>query len=80
MDRLVFVVRRDRAKLHGSLQHALGDEEAVDVILDRRIGDRRRRDAMHTQERRRWDRRTRPFADAEIGVRGWTIVRIPRSA
>lgn len=77
MDRLVFVVRRERAKLHDSLQHALGDEDGVDVLLDRRLGDRRQRDATHTQERRRWDRRTRPFADTEVAVRGWTIIRVP---
>ena len=77
MDRLVFVVRRERAKLHDSLQSVLGDEDGVDVILDRRKNDRRQRDDVHRQERRRWDRRTRPFADTEVAVRGWTIVRIP---
>jgi hypothetical protein len=77
MDRLVFVVRRERVKLHDSLQHALGDEAGVDVILDRRAGDRRRRDEIHMRERRRWDRRTRRFADNEIAERGWTIVRVP---
>lgn len=77
MDRLVFVVRRERVKLHDSLRQALGEEDAVDVILDRRKGDRRQRDDVHRQERRRWDRRTRPFADTEVAVRGWTIVRVP---
>jgi hypothetical protein len=77
MDRLVFVVRRERAKLHDSLQHALVDERGVDVVLDRRLGIRRQRDSSPEQERRRWDRRTRPFADTEVAVRGWTIIRCP---
>jgi hypothetical protein len=79
MDRLVFVVRRERTKLHESLQHALGAEPKVDIVFDRRVGDRRRQDATHIIERRRWDRRSRFFADAEVAVRGWTIVRIPGS-
>jgi hypothetical protein len=77
MDRLVFVVRRERAKLHDSLHDARGEEDGVDVVLDRRKSDRRHRDDIHRQERRRWDRRTRPFADTEVAVRGWTIVRVP---
>lgn len=77
MDRLVFVVRRERAKLHDSLQNALGEEDGVDVVLDRRLGNRRQRDVDPMQERRRWDRRTRPFADTEVAVRGWTIIRVP---
>jgi hypothetical protein len=77
MDRLVFVVRRERIKLRDSLQSALGGEEKIDVILDRRLIQRRRVDATHSTERRRWDRRLRPFADVEVSVRGWSVVRIP---
>ena len=78
MDRLVFVVRRERVKLHDSLQSALLGEEGVDILLDRRHGDRRKRDDSVATQRRRWDRRTRFFSDAEVAVRGWTIVRIPQ--
>jgi hypothetical protein len=77
MDRLVFVVRRDRETLHEMLTHALASELWVSVVLDRRGRDRRERDESHPIERRRWDRRLRPLNDHELRERGWTIVRVP---
>ena len=77
MDRLVFVIRPDRAKLHEALVSALATEPHVEVILDRRRAGRRREGSGHLPERRRWDRRMRPAIVAEVRDRGWSVVRIP---
>ncbi|MBI2218835.1 MAG: hypothetical protein HYU51_16235 [Candidatus Rokubacteria bacterium] len=77
MDRLVFIVRRDREKLYATLKAALVTEPLVHVVVDRRQWHRRERDAPHPTERRRWDRRVRPLNEHELAERGWTVVRVP---
>jgi hypothetical protein len=78
MERLVFIVRRDREKLFDTLTAALVTEPLVHVVLDRRQRWRRERDAPHPIERRRWDRRLRPLHEHELAERGWTVVRVPQ--
>ena len=53
------------------------NEKGVDVILDRRVLKRRRHEAPHSAERRRFGRRARHLEEAEINARGWTVVRLP---
>ena len=76
MDRLVFIVHRDRRDLYNSLKRSLADEKDVEVILDRRSASRRYTDAPHRLERRRSDRRLRPTVYAEVRDRGWSVVRV----
>jgi hypothetical protein len=76
MDRLIFLVRRDRRDLFESLQRSFADEKDVEVILDRRIANRRQEDAEHSRERRRADRRVRPAVYAEVRERGWSVARV----
>ena len=67
-DAPVIVVSRGRAELRTVLEGLLGAEPAIRVVIERRVGDRRRSppDAASTGERRRGpDRRLRP-ADAVL--------------
>ena len=78
MERLLFIVSQERRELYDSLRVVLGQERSVEVILDRRVVKRRRRhEAPPAMERRRFGRRGRRLEDAEIEIRGWTVVRLP---
>jgi hypothetical protein len=46
----------------------------VDVIFDRREGERRQRSALEKVERRQTDRRSRPEVDAELRARPHVVV------
>ncbi|MBI2218553.1 MAG: hypothetical protein HYU51_14790 [Candidatus Rokubacteria bacterium] len=76
MDRLVFVVHQDRKDLYERFRVLLDSEPGVEVVLERRLRQRRQRDGAHAHERRRWDRRVRPLVDTEVAARGWTVVRV----
>ncbi len=77
MERLLFIVSQGRRELYESLRVVLGQERGVEVILDRRVVKRRRHEVPPATERRRYGRRGRQLEDAEIQVRGWTVVRLP---
>jgi hypothetical protein len=92
MARHLFLVSRYEARLYEYLLERFRDDGNVEVILDRRRGDRRRRsdaqqqpadapqqrsDAQQQAERRRSDRRTRREVDLELRVRSHVILTIP---
>jgi hypothetical protein len=77
VERLLFIVSQSRRELYESLRVVLAQERGVEVILDRRVEKRRRRDVRPAMERRRYGRRARPLEDSEIQTRGWTVVRLP---
>jgi hypothetical protein len=54
------VVRRDRPEVHDRLRRAFAGSHLVEVILDRRLGERRAGSAPGDPERRRGDRRRAP--------------------
>ena len=65
-DTPVIVVSRDRADLRAVLEHLLHGEPAMRIVIDRRVGDRRRSRVEPDsawEHRRGPDRRRRP-ADA----------------
>lgn len=67
-DAPTIVVARHRAEMHAVLQQLLRGEPAVRIVIDRRVGDRRRsRDEPDSAGERRGgpDRRRRP-ADAVL--------------
>jgi predicted RNA-binding Zn-ribbon protein involved in translation (DUF1610 family) len=70
---LVVVVPRARLELCPALSRTLGDA-AVQVILDRRVMDRRVRADGHGPDRRRRDRRLRADIDAELRAGRWVAV------
>ena len=78
MARHLFLVSRHEARLYEYLLERFRDDGNVEVILDRRRGERRRRsDAEPQPERRRSDRRTRREIDLELRVRSHVILTIP---
>jgi len=81
MARHLFLVSRHEARLYEYLLERFRDDGNVEVILDRRRGERRRRsDAEQQPERRRSDRRTRREVDLELRVRSHVILTIPEDA
>jgi hypothetical protein len=80
---LLFVVSRDAVKRYQDLKRAFSDQESVDVILDRRVGERRGSGAQPVEastERRRTSRRARPEVDSDLGSLGYSVVRLPALA
>ena len=73
--RRLFVVSRHSLTLASYLRAWF--EADVDVILDRRHGERRRPNGYGGLERRRKDRRTRPEIDAEIRLTSYALVVLP---
>ena len=79
MARHLFLVSRHDARLYEYLVDRFRDDTNVEVILDRRQGERRERSgADHTEaDRRLTDRRTRREVDLELQVRSHVILTIP---
>jgi hypothetical protein len=55
-------------------EHKFGDDTVVEVIVDRRVGQRRQHRAMTTIERRSADRR-RQDVNKDMQDYGWTLVK-----
>ena len=75
--RLVFIVSPARMDLYDKLRDALIREPDVDLILDRRAGDRRVADSPIERERRGGQRRLANAIDAELRACGWAVLRLP---
>lgn len=73
MRRLLFVVARDQPNLWDHLRGDFANDEEVEVILDRRLEERRRRVQTLEQERRRTDRR-QPHIENDLRYRSFVIV------
>jgi hypothetical protein len=74
MRRELFIVARDRADLYRYLSQTFADADNVEVIWDRRSGERRRMENGANQERRRRDRRLRPTVDDELRTVGYAFL------
>src|SRR3989442_15874882 len=59
MSRLLFVVSRAEPKRYEYLRTAFAGEEAMEIVFDRRVGQRRRSPMPYEGDRRRGDRRAR---------------------
>src|SRR5262249_61625436 len=71
MPREIFIVARDRPDLYRYLSQTFSDADNVQVIWDRRNGDRRATSATaHNPERRQGDRRRRAAVDQELRLAG----------
>jgi hypothetical protein len=73
MARLIFIVARDRPDLYDYLKAQVGGGENVEVILDRRLGERRMRAMTADGERRAADRRANEI-DERLASLGWAVV------
>src|SRR5262249_45394805 len=77
MPREIFIVGRDRPDLYRYLSQTFSDAENVQVIWDRRAGERRAAAVTpHEPERRRADRRRRPAVDQELRNVGYAFITI----
>jgi len=74
---LLFIVSRTEPRQYLYLKHVFGDESR-DVVLDRRIGERRQSLTPPPVERRHIDRRQRDIT-RELQSTGWALVRRPAS-
>ncbi len=70
---LLFIVSQSVPARYTYLKHAFGSETA-EVILDRRVAERRRRQEPVAVNRRRSERRTRDVTQ-ELKMFGWALVR-----
>jgi hypothetical protein len=77
MGRTLFVVSRRHPDLYHYLRERFASDAAVEVILDRRIAERRQRQTPRATERRQADRRRRPEVELELQVRSHAIITIP---
>ena len=79
MARHLFLVSRQEGRLYEYLLERFRDDANVEVILDRRRGERRRRSPgqAHHADRRRSDRRARREIDLELQVRSHVILTLP---
>ena len=71
--RHLFVVARDHPQVFEYLKRAFAGSETLQVVLDRRAGDRRRQRLARLPERRRADRR-RQDLDGQLRALGWAVV------
>ena len=71
---MLFIVARGTPQRFEALQQEFRGRDDVRVIYDRRFQDRRRAPAAYDVERRVGERRRRPYVDADVTSRGWSIV------
>jgi hypothetical protein len=74
MPRDLFIIARHEPELYSYLKNKFAGRPDIGVILDRRVGERRRRSEPNGQERRRVDRRTRSTVDEDIEALGFAIL------
>jgi hypothetical protein len=77
MARLVFIVARGEQRLHEEIRHSFAEIDSLPVIVDRRLGERRRCSLPRPEaDRRRGDRRVQPDLDEQICCLGWVCTRV----
>jgi hypothetical protein len=74
--RQLIVVARDRHVLFEELRRAFAGNATVQVVLDRRAGDRRQRRLPQPLDRRTVERRRRRETAEDLRTRGWALVRL----
>jgi hypothetical protein len=74
--RHLLIVPRPRVELYASLKRSFADHENVQVVLDRRLSERRASPAGRTPDRRVTDRRMRRDKDAEVQAGRVASVRV----
>ena len=72
----LFIVSRREPQLFDYLAREFASEDDVQVILDRRIGERRRASGTHPVERRHADRRMLTHVPRQVGTLGYAFVRV----
>ncbi|MGH7277667.1 MAG: hypothetical protein ACREJG_03180 [Candidatus Rokuibacteriota bacterium] len=75
--RELLIVTREAPRLHDYLVREFAGAPEVQVIFDRRVRERRRRQRTPEADRRRGDRRGRMESDEHLDALGWAVVRLP---
>lgn len=78
MVRYLLIVARSQPDLSHYLKNNFAGDEKVEVILDRRRGERRQRVQPHEPERRQGERRRQPGTEKDLVYRPLVIVRRPQ--
>jgi hypothetical protein len=72
--RHLIIVGAGRVKLYDHLRRAFAGNGTVQVLLDRRVGERRRSAQSRAPERRQGDRRITPAIADQLRALGWAVV------
>jgi hypothetical protein len=73
--RLLFIVGESRRDFYDSLKRTFAGDDTVQVMLERRVSERRgARDRAGTSERRQSERRARREIERQIRARGYAVV------
>jgi hypothetical protein len=80
MGRTLFIVSRQHPDLYAYLRERFASDRGVEVVLDRRVAQRRRGEAPYPAERRQAERRGRPEVELELQTRSHAILTIPERA
>jgi len=72
---MLLVVSRDQMSLYNQLVREFADKENIQVIVDRRVGDRRTGDVAPRPDRRGQERRVRAHTDSQLRSLGWSVIR-----
>lgn len=74
--RRLLIIARDRHAFYEHARREFAGRADIEVILDRRVGDRRARKGLRAFDRRSGDRRKRPEIDALIRATGYAVVHL----
>jgi hypothetical protein len=69
-----FIVATEDQALYAYLTREFAGRPDVEVIMDRRRGERRRERLASTSERRTGDRRSRSRIDDDLGMLGFAVI------
>src|SRR5262249_54172818 len=70
------LVARDHQHRYHFFRRAFDSNATVQVILDRRVANRRQRATFRARERRQRNRRSPQTIDGTLRTEGWTIIRL----
>ena len=73
--RSLIIVARDCADLFEALQRELRDHPQIEIIFDRRRGERRMNDSETLPDRRRTERRTMPNLQEDLRKQRYLLTR-----
>ena len=81
ISRYLLVVARHHREFYENIRRALAGQERVQVILDRRVNQRRKAQTSPALERRRGERRGTSAIDEQLRTLGWALLPLdaPRS-
>jgi hypothetical protein len=71
----LIIVARDQPELWRALTREFGQSQEIRVLLDRRLGERRKDDQSYVPDRRGMDRRSMPRIEDDVRSRQYVLVR-----